>query len=272
MQLPFADAALAARLESVSAHENERFAAAAQRLDPSSPAASVWIAGGCAVFLGPGAVLNQATGLGLSGPVTVEDIDELEAFYNGRGAATKVNVCPLADASLARELSHRSYRVDDFENVLLLGLDPDVEPPAPDPAIDIREVGPEDWELWGRQIARGFAAPAEPTEADLELGHLIAHQDGITRLLAYVDGMPAGTGELAIRDGLGWLSADTTLPEYRGRGIQAAMQRMRVLRAWEAGCDLAVTESHPGSGSQRNMERLGFRVAFTRIDMVQREA
>lgn len=268
---PFADAALAARLEAVSAHENERFAAAALRLDPASTAASAWIAGGCAVYLGPGAVLNQATGLGLDGPVTAEDVDELEAFFNTRGARAKVNVCPLAHPTLAGELSRRGYRVDDFENVLVMALEPATAPPAPDPAIDIREAGPELWELWGRQVARGFSAPGDATEADLALGHLIAHQEGIARFLAYVDGEPAGTGELAIRDGLGWLSADTTLPAYRGRGIQSAMQRARLTRAWEAGCDLAVTESHPGSGSQRNMERLGFRVAYTRVDMVQRE-
>lgn len=272
MQLPFSDAALAARLEAVSASENERFAEAATRLDPSSPAASTWIAGGCAVFCGPGAALNQATGLGFSGPVTVEDIDTLEAFYNSRATATKVNVCPLADPSLARELSHRAYRIGDFENVLIRALDPGDAPPAPDPAIDIREVGSEDYELWGHQIARGFSAPNEPTAADLDLGRLIAHQHGIVRFLAYVDDTPAGTGELAIRDGLGWLSADTTMPAFRGRGIQAALQRTRLMRAWEAGCDFAVTESHPGSGSQRNMERLGFRVAYTRVDMVQREA
>ena len=35
-----------------------------------------------------------------------------------------------------------------------------------------------------------------------------------------------------------------------------------------AGCDLAVTESAPGSASQRNMERLGFRIAYTRVDLV----
>jgi hypothetical protein len=34
----------------------------------------------------------------------------------------------------------------------------------------------------------------------------------------------------------------------------------------DAGCALAVTESVPGSPSQRNMERVGFQVAYTRVD------
>jgi hypothetical protein len=35
-----------------------------------------------------------------------------------------------------------------------------------------------------------------------------------------------------------------------------------------AGCEFAVSESHPGSTSQRNMERLGFRVVYTRVDLL----
>jgi len=34
----------------------------------------------------------------------------------------------------------------------------------------------------------------------------------------------------------------------------------------EAGCDLAVTEAVPGGGSQRNMERLGFRIVYTHVE------
>ena len=87
-------------------------------------------------------------------------------------------------------------------------------------------------------------------------------------LLARLDGEPAGTGELVIEDRVGWLSADTTLPPYRRRGVQRALQIERLQRAAEAGCEFAVTEARPGSDSQRNMERLGFRIAYTRVDMV----
>jgi len=86
-------------------------------------------------------------------------------------------------------------------------------------------------------------------------------------LIAFVDGEPAGTGELHIADGVGWLSADTTLPAFRQRGVQASLQCVRLQMARDVGCELAVTESVPGSPSQRNMERNGFAVVYTRVEL-----
>jgi GNAT superfamily N-acetyltransferase len=87
-------------------------------------------------------------------------------------------------------------------------------------------------------------------------------------LLAYVDGKPAGTGELVCEDSVAWLSADATLPQFRGRGVQTALQRERLRIAAKEGCELAVTESTPGSASQRNMHRHGFVVLYTRVDLI----
>ena len=60
------------------------------------------------------------------------------------------------------------------------------------------------------------------------------------------------------------LNGDTTLPEYRCLGIQQAIQGVRLDLGVAAGCDIAVSEATPGSTSQRNQERHGFRVAYTR--------
>ncbi len=35
------------------------------------------------------------------------------------------------------------------------------------------------------------------------------------------------------------------------------------------GCEYAVVSTQPGSGSQRNMERRGFRVAYTKVVMTR---
>ena len=266
MDGPFADAALAARLEAFAALENERFVDAAQRWRPDGDAEARWIAGGCASFIGPGAPVNQASGLAMDGPVVPSHIDELEAFFASHSVRAYVNVCPLAHASLAIELSRRHYRVAGFENVLVrpIGCENDI---AADPGLDIREIDDAGALMWGRQVVRGFAAPDEPTIAEDDFAEVVARVSGLTRLLAYVDDVPAATAELVVREGIGWLSADTTLPAYRGRGLQTALQRQRLRLAAEAGCNLAVAESRPGSGSQRNMERLGFRIAYTRVDL-----
>ncbi len=271
MPVVFADAALAARLEGFAAAENERFAEAAARVHPEDHPATLWTSGGCAAFCSPGAPFNQATGLGFDGPVTAAHIDELERFFAAHHAPVRVNVCPLADPSLVSELSRRCYAVDGFENVLVREILDSEALPEPDASIDVRIVEPDEYDLWGLQVARGFATQGEPTDAELRIGEVVGQQADVIRLLAWVEGEPAGTAELAIRDGIGWFSADTTMRRFRGMGIQTSLQRQRLQLARDAGCGLAVTEAHPGSASQRNMERLGFRIVYTRIDMLQTE-
>ncbi len=63
----------------------------------------------------------------------------------------------------------------------------------------------------------------------------------------------------------GVLAAAATLPEWRSRGCQTALVRRRLNDAALAGCDLAAVEATPGSASERNLERLGLRLAYTRV-------
>jgi hypothetical protein len=51
----------------------------------------------------------------------------------------------------------------------------------------------------------------------------------------------------------------------RRRGLQSALLQERMRYAFDHGCDLAVMGAEAGSGSQRNAERNGFRIAYTRM-------
>ena len=48
-------------------------------------------------------------------------------------------------------------------------------------------------------------------------------------------------------------------------GAQAALLDTRLAYAASVGCELAMMGALPGSASQRNGERQGFRIAYTRI-------
>jgi GNAT superfamily N-acetyltransferase len=67
-----------------------------------------------------------------------------------------------------------------------------------------------------------------------------------------------------MHDGVAILAGASTVPEFRCRGLQAALLHARLEHAARAGCDLAMMAALPGSGSQRNAERRGFRIAYTR--------
>lgn len=136
-------------------------------------------------------------------------------------------------------------------------------------ALDARVCMPEERETWARTAARGFSNGEPPGQGHEEFGAIMAEREEAILVLARVDGEPAGTGSLVIDGGVGWLSGDSTLPQYRGRGIQQAVQAHRLRLAHDLGCDLAVTEATPGGVSQRNMERLGFRIAYTHVELVK---
>ena len=268
--VPFADVALAARLEHVAAEDLATFAEAAQLLDAGSLAQVMRVAGGIALFAGAGSPINQAAGLGFDGEVSRADVDALEEFFRAHGARPVVLASPLARPSLFHALSARGFRISAFENALVRALR--AEPvPAPDPRVEVREAcTPTQRAAYARTIVEGFAPVGRrPSAEEEQLGRMVVARPRATLLLAYVDGEVAGTGELTMRDGLAWLNGDTTLPPFRRRGVQQALQRARLTLAEEAGCDLAVTDATPGSASQRNMERLGFRVAYTRVELTR---
>ena len=87
--------------------------------------------------------------------------------------------------------------------------------------------------------------------------------------MAEIDEVAAGGGMMSIHNGVASLGGAGTLPEFRNRGVQRALILARVAFAAESGCDLAMVATQPGSGSQRNVERQGFRVVYTRMKFVR---
>lgn len=265
----FTDRRLAARLEHLCALEMLRFVQTARSIDPRSPADSLEVGGGVAAFVSPTSALNQAFGLGFDAEVSDEHVEAIGRFYGERGVPPLIGASPLADPSLFVALARRGWVVDAFENVLVRTCGPDAPDESAD--IEIREmVDDEGRELWKRLAATAFSAPLPPTAEQLEVAHLAVRRPGSRLFVAFVEGVAAGTGELYCDDGIAWLSGDATMPHYRRRGVQRALQMHRLAVGSEDGCEIAVTEATPGSGSQRNSERLGFTTAYTRVDLTLR--
>jgi GNAT superfamily N-acetyltransferase len=266
-----ADAALARRLEGLIRAEFLRLAAIAPAVLPGVSVECIQVGSGAALWLGEGSPVNLAVGLGMAGPVEEAELERVEAFYRERGAEAVISVCPLAHPSLLEGLGRRGWRASDFEHVLVLELGgsvhgSDVSVPA---GVEVRVCAPEERELWGRLAARGFSPGDPPERRHQEFGAIMAAREDAILVLAWAEGVPAATGALTIAGEVGWLFGDSTLPQFRKRGIQQAVQRHRLLLAQAAGCELAVTEAAPGGASQRNMERTGFRVAYTHVEFAK---
>lgn len=266
---PSIDTDFARRLEMLSARELESFYEASLGLDAADTGALLPVAGGVATFLAPGSPLNHAVGLGFSGAMTEVDAIELEEFYSSRSERAVVTLCPLADASVVEVLGKRGWTLSGFENVLVRELASGEHFLDAHGSLQVMEARTEEQrDLWAHVAASAFSAPLAPLPEQLWIAAVAAKRPQSRLFLGYADNSVAGTGELTIEDGVAWLSADATLPRFRGRGLQGRLQRARLEAALEAGCTLAVSEATPGSVSQRNMERLGFGVAYTRVELV----
>jgi len=254
----FGDLALARRIEAADA-ENARGCSA----PPGGPVLEV--AGGCAIFAGVDSPLTQAVGLGLNGPVSEQEIGALEAFFRSRGARVSVDLCPLADPGLLAALAERGYGATEFNNVLVkrLGGTEIVLTPR------VRRAVPGERDLWSHTVGTGFFEQRELTTEEMDVGRAIFAMPGAMCYLAMSEsGEPAGGGALAIREGLATLFADSTVAPFRRGGLHREIIAARLNEAVARDCDLATATTLPGSGSQRNYERLGFQVVYTRITLV----
>ena len=97
------------------------------------------------------------------------------------------------------------------------------------------------------------------------MGVLCVARDQSPCFLAELDGVPGAAGTLVLHRGVALFAGAATVPEMRRRGLQGALLGERMRYAAKAGCDMAMMVAEAGSNSQRNAERQGFRVAYTRL-------
>ena len=275
----FIDHALAHRLEMADTSGARRSGQAVVKAHPEMGASTEDIAGGCAIFAGVGSPITQAIGLGMNGPVTDDDMTHLEAFFESRGARVEVECCPFSHPSLREQFDRRGYRVLEWSNVLCQRLSAEAsepERPAPSSAsafdspaegLIVRQAAPDEAELWCSLLCLGFADEMGDATFTLMPAGRALFGAASAGFLAFVDGQAAGGGVIWLSDGVAGVMGASTLPAFLRRGAQSALLRARLDFARQQGCDLAYTITAPGSGSQRNVERAGFRVAYTRTKL-----
>jgi GNAT superfamily N-acetyltransferase len=259
----FADLALARRLERAEGQACLQFAEARRRLFPDSGSEWIECAGTYAVFDGVGAPTTQSFGLGIFEEASAESLEVMERFFMDRGADVTHEVSPLAGVAALDLLCARGYRPIEISSVLYRA----VERPAaaPNAKISVRVTGPQEAQLWTDISARGWTHE-HPELADFlrQMGAICLARRESPSFLAEFEGQPGAAGVLCIHKGVALFGGASTIPELRRHGLQAALLQERMRYAFEHGCDLAMMVAEAGSNSQRNAERQGFRVAYTR--------
>jgi GNAT superfamily N-acetyltransferase len=272
----FCDTALARRIERADATLIAASSEAARRRGAAPPGFVIPLAGGVASFADADSPFNKVAGLGFAGAPAPAGLDEVERRFGACGAGVQVELSNLADPEVGARLTARGYRLVSFENVLGIAITEPPEQVTP-PQIQIRRSGDEELGSWLDVVTTGFAhgddqgVPSHedfPREA-LEKAQRDFAAAGVRRYIALRDGIPAGGASFAVTDGVAQMAGAATLPAHRRRGIQSALLAARLADAAAAGCDIAVVTTQPGSVSQRNVQRSGFDLLYTRAILVK---
>lgn len=258
----FCDLELSRRLELTEGRGNAAFVQVQARHDPASGATFEEIGGTLAMYSGLGSPLTQTFGLGVGSAFNTADLDAIERFFTDRGSAVNHEVSPLAGVGVFDTLVQRGYRPIELSSVMFCPVEGRRGAPAVNARIRIRTIGPADAGLYASVSARGWSESSDVQQ--FIDGFARTSVQYATCLVAELDGAAIATAALFMHDGVGLLAGASTVPEGRRQGAQAALLDWRLNYLAAHGCDLAMIAAAPGSASQRNAERNGFRIAYTR--------
>lgn len=263
--MTFLDAALSRCLERTEGAVSSSFVAVRQRLYPQTGATWRDIGGTYAIFDGADSPLSQTFGLGLFGPAT-DALDAIEAFFTERGCPTHHELSPLAGVETSALLVARGYRPIEHSSVLVreLGDEPGPETPLVVRTIDPVASSPSERARFVETSVEGWSDDPATAAFMRPLAEVASENPAMLHFLAEDAGRAIATGSLGLHDGIALLAGASTVPSARGRGAQSALLAARFQHARARGCTHAMMVTAPGSTSQRNAERSGFRVAYTR--------
>lgn len=207
---------------------------------------------------------NRILGLGEHNLVL---LDGSLAFYSERMTPCRIDVLPVASGPrLLGALNDRGMRPVEFQTNLWARI-ADLQVRDPAPGVAVRPIRPDELTFFCRLYERAYYGSRSPRRlARFRAASIRARatRPGWRFYLASVDGVPAGGGALFIKDGVATLAGGATIFTMRGRGCQKALLGRRIADASEAGARIVASRCVAGSVSQRNMERVGLRVAYTK--------
>ncbi len=209
---------------------------------------------------------NRIVGVG---PAEARHLPEILAWYRDLGVACRFDIAPpTSSESLLSALADEGLYQREFETVLY-GVPPGTAGTAPCDVV-IREVNVDETDLFIDTYMQAYEYRGS------ELRELFAIYHGTADLnrrdyFALVGGDIAGVGALYVSAGVASLDNAATLPSFRGRGCQIALLHRRLVDAARFGCDLVISQTEVSHHSQRNMERLGLRIAYTKAIWAERK-
>jgi GNAT superfamily N-acetyltransferase len=264
--IPLTLSEICLRLEKAQAAQNAGYARSMARHDPASGAQVLELPGALGIFLGEGHFLNQGLAMGLDAGLSETDLSRLEMLLGRGGCPIVVELTPGADPGLSRQLSRHGYEIVQFQQVWLKELSP-MDLAVSISGVTIRPAAKSELLLFSRLVMAGFSEQDELPGDDVPLPLPPLEVEGTTPWLAWAGEEPAAGGTLGILGEVAALSGTAVLPRFRGNGLQRAMIAARLEYARRAGAVVACSATLPWSASGANLERMGFRIAYPKLEL-----
>ena len=221
-----------------------------------------------------GSKLNKVVGFGMSGPVSTSSLIEIEILFAREGMQTNIALCPYADPTALNVLAERGYGISGFINTYAkLLTDEDVKEGLKENVngVEVSKIEDGRSEAFVRASFEGHKDNGRSELLLKKLARMAVLRADTSIYFATIEGKVAGSAGLALIETSGGkvahLYIDSTLPGYRGKGVQTALFKERLKDARKAGYEVASVATRPGTGSSRNIERAGFRLAFTKPNL-----
>lgn len=212
--------------------------------------------------------LNRVIGCAKDAAIGEGDLKELKSIYAAIGVKPQIHMSPFARAYDRNVLLTQGYIEDKVLSTYWYDIRKWPTESTSDGPQDVvvRPAEPQEAEQFITASVAGFQDKGRDADL-LRLLAELAIQRRDTLYFALINGGIAGTAAMAVMDTPEGRAAhfylDSTIPQYRGRGVHRALIRARLRAAHQLGVCLVTDITTLGDGSARNAERAGFTLAYT---------
>jgi ribosomal protein S18 acetylase RimI-like enzyme len=208
----------------------------------------------------PSTYFNRVVGLRAGQAHLIQQMIE---WSRERGAGGRFEIAAGDyEHDLGRELTRLGFYQSGFSAALI--REPEADLPAPTGISIERISAAAEMDDFLDAYVAGWSIPEAMSDEFKANVRPWSGQPGWLLYVARIEGKPAATAILFLHDGVGYLADSATDPNFRGRGLHAALLCRRLLDAKAAGVEFVCSGADYLSTSHRNMERVGMRLLFLR--------
>ncbi|WP_054707638.1 GNAT family N-acetyltransferase [Bacillus sp. JCM 19041] len=215
----------------------------------------------------PGPAFNTVRGLGT---VDLDKVLTIINYYDRNKIAPQFVLNPaLVSKELFFELSRNSLCQTSFHS-MLYGSIKECMGQHTNKSIVCRKLGETEFDLYAEIYVNSFRMPTFLKEGVSRNNYVLCDDEQWQFFIAEWNGEPAGVAAVYTDKSIAVLASAATLPRFRGKGIHRELIQARLEHVSLKGCRLISGQAAFGSTSQKNMERAGMKIAYTKSIWTER--